>query len=123
MKAEMAVRSISASISAWAARMAPRTISRVTGSQVVGCGRGASARGAGRSFSIERSIRTVLDEQQRRDADEGGKDDEEGRRDRAAGLADQVGRHEGSKAAEDGDGQAIADRQAGEAHLGRKELG
>src|SRR6185437_17177006 len=33
MKAEMAVRSISASISACAARIAPRTISRVTGSQ------------------------------------------------------------------------------------------
>src|SRR5437868_13652412 len=37
MKAEMAVRSISASISAWAARIAPRTISRVTGSQALGC--------------------------------------------------------------------------------------
>src|ERR1700716_988039 len=33
MKAEMAVRSISASISACAARMAPRMISSVTGSQ------------------------------------------------------------------------------------------
>src|ERR1700733_11169590 len=117
MNAEMAVGSIRASISAWAARIAPRTISRVTGSQAVGCARGALASGTGRSFSIEWSIRAVLDEQQRRDADEGGKDDEEGRRHRVAGLADQVGRHEGSKAAEDGDGQAIADRQGGEAHL------
>src|ERR1700722_8361565 len=88
MKAEMAVRSISASISAWAARIAPRTISRVTGSQVVGCGRGALARGAGRSFSSESGIHAILDE---------------GGRKRAARSSR----------------QAIADRQRGEAHLGR----
>src|SRR5580704_9785378 len=64
MKAEIAVRSSSASISACAARMAPRTISSVTASQAVG--RVALASGAGRSFSIEWSIRAILDEEQRR---------------------------------------------------------
>src|SRR5258707_13075211 len=105
MKAEMAVRSISASISACAARTAPRTISSVTASQAPG--RGAAARVAGRSFSIEWSIRAILDEEQRCDADQGGEDHEESGRNRAAGLANQVGRHERGEAAANGDAQAI----------------
>jgi hypothetical protein len=52
MKAEMAVRSISASISAWAARTAPRTISSVIGSQIRPC--------AGRADVSSRNMRRRL---------------------------------------------------------------
>src|SRR4051812_34907611 len=57
MKALIEVRSISASISAWVARIAPRTISSVTGSQTVASAGNASAvrfsRSSMRGVSIE----------------------------------------------------------------------
>src|SRR6476469_1241393 len=101
MKAEMAVRSISASISAWAARIAPRTISSVTGSQ---------APGTEFLASVERGIRSILHEGERDGADDRGKDQEVGGRHRVAGLCDQIGRDERREAAEQGHRHAIADR-------------
>src|SRR3954471_3133860 len=103
MKAEMAVRSISASISACAARMAPRTISRVTASQALGTEFLAS---------VERGIRSILHEGKRECADDRGKDQEERGRYRVAGLRDQIGRDERCAAAEQGDRHAVADRQS-----------
>src|SRR3982751_1397645 len=81
MKAEIAVRSISASISACAARIAPRTISRVTGSQM-------SAGELRVSTSVKGGIRAVLQEEQCHGADDGGKDQEERRRHRVLGRVD-----------------------------------
>src|SRR5258706_7132319 len=70
MKAEMAVRSISASISACAARMAPRMTSSVTGSQDTLCFADSEAlAGASPGASFKRRIGRVLDgdEHRRRD--------------------------------------------------------
>src|ERR1700726_2206219 len=111
MKAEIAVRSSSASISACTARIAPRMISTVTGSQGP-CA--PSPRAA--LLLVERSIGRILDEKQRDAADGCGGDHIERRRDRAAGRADQEGRDEGREAAKDRHGEAIADRERGETH-------
>src|SRR5689334_13165713 len=102
MKAEMAVRSISASISAWAARTAPRTISSVTASQAVGaffrvasgmaeycrCSPAYATSRPGMP-SVERCIGAVLHEHDGDEADDRGQDHEVGRRDRTAGQVDQ----------------------------------
>src|SRR5450755_4326648 len=112
MKAEIAVRSSSASISACTAPIAPLTISTVTGSHAAGTGRAAS---------VERSIGRILDGKQGGAADDGGSDHVESGGHRAAGLADQEGGDEGRKTAEDRDREAIADRERGEAHLGREQ--
>src|SRR3984957_15795323 len=108
MKAEIGVRSRSVSLSACTARMAPRMISTVTGSQA------ACAVWRGAASSVERSIGRILDEKQRDAADGRGGDHIERRRDRAAGRADQEGRDEGREAAKDRHGEAIADRERGE---------
>src|SRR5438045_8952897 len=110
MKAEIAVRSISASISAWAARIAPRTISSVTGSQTPG---------TGCSFSIKWSIRSILHERNRDGAHDRGKDEEEGGRHRVLEEVDQSLGDEGREAAEERHRHAIAARQGGEAHTRR----
>src|SRR6185295_6443238 len=107
MKAEMAVRSISASISAWAARIAPRTISKVTGSQ---------------TGSVERGIRSILHERNRDGADDRGEDEEEGGRHGILEEFDQPLGDERGEAAEQGHGQAVTDRQRREAHPGREQL-
>src|SRR5580692_11208198 len=102
MKAEIAVRSISASISAWTARMAPRKISKVTGSQVpaAACLLEASAAGFVTS-SIERSIRRVLDGDERHGRDERADHDIGGGRNLAARLPDEESRDVRRQAAEE----------------------
>src|SRR5437764_15129704 len=100
MKAEMAVRSISASISACAARIAPRTISSVTGSQ---------------TGSVERFIRAVLHEGQCDGADNRGENQEKGGRHRILEEVDQPGGDEWRETAEQRHRHAVADRQSGEA--------
>src|SRR5689334_1557982 len=124
MKAEIAVRSINASISACAARMAPRTISSVTGSQARGFSLSFAAESfaADRSVSVEGSIRAVLHDEQGNGTDDGGENQEEGRRDRVLRCADQVLRDERRKAAEQRHRHAVADGEGGEAHLGREQL-
>src|SRR4051812_35475109 len=137
MKAEMAVRSISASISAWAARTAPRTISRVTGShravllvRASGIGRywrrsrqDASQSPAGRCVAIrrfeasalhpghliQRRVRTVLQYEKGPRTHDGGEDQEVCRRHRILGRLDQPGGDERREAAEQGHRHAVAD--------------
>src|SRR6516165_2799902 len=122
MKAEIAVRSISASISACVALMAPRMISSVTGSQALPPGEATASPPDSASLSVERSIGRVLDDDEGRGADHGSDDHEGCRRDRAPGLLDQEGRDEGREAPEYRDREAIADRERREAHLGGEEL-
>src|SRR5262245_35408275 len=98
MKAEIAVRSISASISACAARTAPRTISRVTGSQI---------------GSLERSIRAVLHKEQGNKAYDCCKDLEDGRRHRISSRVDRTGGGEGRKAVAQGSLAGLTDRRHG----------
>src|ERR1700722_2532579 len=123
MKAEIAVRSMSASISAWTARMAPRKISKVTGSQAPEATSFSLEAAAGFvASSIERSIRRVLDGDERRGRDERPDHDIGRRRNLAARLPDEESRDVRRQAAEERDGEAIAYRQGREAHLRRKEL-
>src|SRR5882757_5445998 len=93
MKAEMAVRSISASISACAARMAPRMTSSVTGSHdALSFVDSEALAGASPGASFKRSIGRVLDGDERHRRNQRADDHEDRGRDQAAGLLDQEGR-------------------------------